>query len=64
MALLNELDYKMDLLKVTYFFRVMASLWGTKYRFIDNQKLQSNLMFLSRGLRIGGSSGYLIQERN
>ena len=38
MALLNELDYKMDLLKVTPFFRFMAYHWGTKYRFTDNQE--------------------------
>ena len=37
-ALLNELDYKMDLLKVTSFFRFMAYHWGSKYRFINNQE--------------------------
>jgi uroporphyrinogen decarboxylase len=42
-ALLNELDYKMDLLKVTYFFRFMACLWGTKYRFTDNQEATEQL---------------------
>ena len=42
-ALLNELDYKMDLLKVTFFFRFMAQRWGTKYRFIDNQETPEEL---------------------
>ena len=37
-ALLNELDYEMDFLKVTPFFKFMAYHWGTKYRFIDNQE--------------------------
>ena len=35
-ALLRELDYKMDLLKVTPFFMFMADQWGAKYQFINN----------------------------
>lgn len=37
-ALLNELDYKMDLLKVTPFFMFMAYQWGSKYQFINNDE--------------------------
>lgn len=40
MALLNVLDYKMDFLKVTPFFRFMAYHWGSKYRFINNQEIE------------------------
>jgi uroporphyrinogen decarboxylase len=36
MALLRALDYKMDLLKVTPFYRYMACQWGSKFRFVDN----------------------------
>lgn len=36
LALLRALDYKMDLLKVTPFFRSMAYRWGSKYQFRDN----------------------------
>lgn len=36
MALLRVLDYKMDLLKVTPFYRYMACQWGSKFRFVDN----------------------------
>jgi uroporphyrinogen decarboxylase len=36
LALLRELDYKMDLLKVTPFFRYMAYRWGSKFKFTDN----------------------------
>jgi len=38
-ALLNELDYKMDLLKVTSFFKFMSCHWGSKYRFINNEEI-------------------------
>ncbi|NIQ33814.1 MAG: hypothetical protein GTN80_09290 [Nitrososphaeria archaeon] len=37
-ALLNELDYKMDLLKVTPFYRYMSQHWGSKFRFTDNNE--------------------------
>ncbi|UCH02029.1 MAG: hypothetical protein JSV20_09485 [Candidatus Bathyarchaeota archaeon] len=37
-ALLNELDYKMDLLKVTPFYRYMAYRWGSKFRFTNNNE--------------------------
>lgn len=37
-ALLNELDYKMDLLKVTPFYRYMASKWGSKFQFKNNDE--------------------------
>lgn len=37
-ALLNELDYKMDLLKVTPFYKYMACQWGSKFRFVDNEE--------------------------
>lgn len=36
MALLNALDYKMDLLKVTPFFRSMAYQWGSEFEFRNN----------------------------
>lgn len=38
MALLRELDYKMDLLKVTPFYRFMAIQWGSKFKFKDNKE--------------------------
>lgn len=37
-ALLTDLDYKMDLLKVTPFFKYMASHWGSKFRFTNNEE--------------------------
>ena len=37
-ALLNELDYKMDLLKVTPFYKYMACQWGSRFRFLDNEE--------------------------
>ncbi len=37
-ALLNELDYKMDLLKVTPFYRFMAYRWGSKFLFTNNNE--------------------------
>jgi len=37
-AFLNELDYKMDLLKVTPFYKFMAYHWGCKFRFINNEE--------------------------
>lgn len=36
MALLNALDYNMDLLKVTPFFRSMAYHWGSEFTFRNN----------------------------
>ena len=41
-ALLRRLDYKMDLLKVTPFYRFMGYHWGSKYQFIDNNEDQIN----------------------
>jgi len=38
MALLRALDYKMDLLKVTPFYRYMACRWGSRFRFVDNDE--------------------------
>ena len=38
LAMLNELDYKMDFLKVTPYYRYMACRWGSKFRFMDNQE--------------------------
>ena len=37
-ALLRELDYKMDLLKVTPFYRFMAMQWGSKFDWQDNNE--------------------------
>jgi uroporphyrinogen decarboxylase len=37
-ALLEALDYKMDLLKVTPFYRYMACQWGSRFRFVDNNE--------------------------
>jgi len=37
-ALLDELDYKMDLLKVTPFYKYMACQWGSRFRFVDNEE--------------------------
>ncbi|MBD3171511.1 hypothetical protein GF326_03465 [Candidatus Bathyarchaeota archaeon] len=36
LALLQALDYKMDLLKVTPFFRAMADRWGSDFEFKNN----------------------------
>lgn len=36
LALLQALDYKMDLLKVTPFFRSMADRWGSEFLFKNN----------------------------
>ena len=38
MALLRELDYKMDLLKVTPYYRFMAMQWGSRFNFTDNNE--------------------------
>ncbi len=38
MALLRELDYPMDLLKVTPYYRFMAMQWGSKFEFINNEE--------------------------
>lgn len=38
-ALVNELDYKMDLLKVTPFYRFMAYHWGSQFRFTNNNEV-------------------------
>jgi len=43
MALLQALDYKMDLLKVTPFYRYTASGWGSKFRFINNEEHDETL---------------------
>ncbi len=37
-ALLRELDYNMDLLKVTPYYRFMAMQWGSKFEFINNEE--------------------------
>ncbi len=37
-ALLNELDYKMDLLKVTPLYRFMSYHWGSKLRWTNNEE--------------------------
>jgi hypothetical protein len=38
MALLRELDYPMDFLKVTPYYRFMAIQWGSNFRFEDNDE--------------------------
>ncbi len=38
-ALLRELDYKMDLLKVTPFYRFMPMHWGSKFQFENNEEV-------------------------
>jgi len=38
MALLRELDYKMDLLKVTPYYRFMAMQWGSRFDFRGNEE--------------------------
>jgi uroporphyrinogen decarboxylase len=37
-ALLRELDYNMDMLKVTPYYRFMAMQWGSKFEFINNEE--------------------------
>jgi uroporphyrinogen decarboxylase len=41
MALLRELDYKMDLLKITPFYRFMAYHWGSKFLWENNDESPS-----------------------
>lgn len=43
MALLRELDYKMDMLKVTPYYRFMAMKWGSSFDFRDNQETAPTL---------------------
>ncbi len=43
MALLRELDYKMDLLKVTPYYRFMAMQWGSVFEFRDNEEEASTV---------------------
>ncbi len=43
MALLRELDYKMDLLKVTPYYRFMAMQWGSRFDFRDNEESAATL---------------------
>ena len=38
MALLRELDYKMDMLKVTPYYRFMAMQWGSEFDFRGNEE--------------------------
>ena len=38
LALLRELDYSMDLLKVSPYYRFMAMQWGSKFEFINNEE--------------------------
>jgi uroporphyrinogen decarboxylase len=38
LALLRELDYNMDLLKVTPYYRYMAQQWGSRFTFKDNEE--------------------------
>jgi len=38
LALLQELDFKMDLLKIIPYYRYMAYRWGSKFRFVDNEE--------------------------
>ena len=38
MAMLRELDYPMDLLKVTPYYRFMAMKWGSVFEFKDNEE--------------------------
>ena len=38
MAVLRELDYNMDMLKVTPFYRFMAMQWGSKFEFVNNEE--------------------------
>jgi len=42
-AFLHELDYKMDLLKVTAWKAGMALQWGRKDRFVDNHEYPENV---------------------
>jgi len=48
LALLRELDYTMDLLKVTPLYRYMACQWGSKFRFIDNNEREETLGVIVR----------------
>lgn len=48
-ALLTKLDYKMDLLKVTPFYRFMASRWGSKFRFKNNDEYVKTMGVVVKG---------------
>jgi len=48
-ALLTELDYKMDLLKVTPFYRFMAQHWGSKFLFTNNDESVETLDVVVKG---------------
>lgn len=50
-ALLRELDYEMDLLKVTPFYKYMASCWGTKFRFRNNDENVEDIEFVVKETR-------------
>jgi uroporphyrinogen decarboxylase len=53
-ALLRELDYKMDLLKVTPYYRFMAMQWGSRFDFRGNEENAptiSTVVELARDLR-------------
>ncbi len=39
MALIRELDYNMDLVKITPFYRFMAMQWGSKFEFSNNEEV-------------------------
>jgi len=43
MALLRALDYKMDLLKVTPYYRFMAGQWGSRFHWEDNGESPSTV---------------------
>jgi uroporphyrinogen decarboxylase len=38
MALIRELDYNMDMVKITPFYRFMAMQWGSKFEFVNNEE--------------------------
>jgi uroporphyrinogen decarboxylase len=46
LALLRALDYKMDLLKVTPFYRFMAFQWGSKFHWENNNESPSTVKVL------------------
>ena len=46
LALLQALDYKMDLLKVTPFFRSMAYQWGSEFEFKNNDGKDTQLSMI------------------
>ena len=63
-ALLNELDYKMDLLKVTPFYKFMAYHWGSKFKFLNNEETTETVEVVVKETKDWKKYGCLTLEPN